>query len=280
MLRRFTTGLLFAAIAPASAQTAPALSAAARDSALTRMDSVWARSYATNDTATAQQLFADKLVVFASNGATKDKAGEMADVRPTAGLRMHHFTTRNVRTGGVGNLGLVTGDAEWAFEQGGQTRTVRRGYAASYLRGGPLGWRLASLRMTALPAANVATPMVSRDTVEALMAAMVTAFERDPTTVGRFYTDDAHIIGGGIRAAGRKQVDEYWADTKGLHAWTLTVLDVGGEAERPWMTGQSVLRTSNGRAMATDFVGFLARGADGQLRFAADVYAGTVPSRP
>lgn len=280
MLRRLIAGLLFLAVAPLSAQTPPALSPTARDSALTRMDSLWARSYAKNDTVSAQQLFSDNLVVFASNGTTKDKAAEMGDVRPVAGVRVQHFTTRNVRTGGVGNVGVVTGDAEWAVEQGGQTRTSRRGYVASYVRGGPLGWRLVSLRMSAPPVTKAQVRPVSRDTVAALMTAMVQAFERDPASVGRFYTDDAHIIGGGMRAAGRQQVDEYWVGTKGLQGWSLEVLDVGGDAEQPWMIGRSVIRSSSGRAMATDFVGLLARGADGQLRFAADVYAGSVPGTP
>ncbi len=280
MLRRLVAGLLFAAAAPVSAQTTPASTSAARDSALIRMDSLWVRSYAKNDTVTAQQLFADNLVVFSAIGTTKDKAGELAEVRPIAGLRMQHFSTRNLRTGGVGNLGVVAGDAEWAFEQGGQTRTVRRGYVASYVRGGPLGWRLASLRMSMQPAATAQVRPVSRDTIAALMTAMVQAFERDPASVTRFYTDDAHIIGGSMRAAGRQQVDQYWAGTKGLQGWELEVVDVGGDAERPWVVGRSRLKSSSGRMMATDFIGLLTRGSDGQLRFAADVYAGSVAGSP
>jgi CubicO group peptidase (beta-lactamase class C family) len=49
-----------------------------------------------------------------------------------------------------------------------------------------------------------------RSEVDALHAAMIAAFKRDPASVARFYTDDAQIIGMGMHRSGREQVNAYW----------------------------------------------------------------------
>lgn len=119
------------------------------DTALVRMDSLWARSYAINDTATAIQLMADDFFMTATNGAVKNKAAELADVRPSPNLRVQYFRTEQVRTRSYGTTGVVTGIVQWAVEQNGATRTLRRRYTAVYSRGGPLGWQLVTLHMGA-----------------------------------------------------------------------------------------------------------------------------------
>jgi hypothetical protein len=106
-----------------------------------------ARSYATYDTALAVALLADALVVTGADGRLKDKAGELADVRPAAGLRMHHFHTSEVRVEAYAGAAIVTGVADWALTYNGREATVRRRYTAVYVRGGPLGWQLAALHM-------------------------------------------------------------------------------------------------------------------------------------
>jgi len=117
------------------------------DTSLLRVDSAWARSYATNDTATAIQLFSDEFFMTATNGAIKNKAGELADVRPTPGLKMNYFRTEQVRTRTHGTTGVVTGIADWEFEMNGNTSKLRRRYTAVYVRGGPLGWQMVTLHM-------------------------------------------------------------------------------------------------------------------------------------
>src|SRR5262245_6251959 len=161
--------------------------AGAQGVSLSRADSLWARNYATNDTTTAKQLFSNNLAVFSSSGTIKNKAAELADVGPAPGLTMQYFRTRNVRTREHGNLGLVSGLAEWAFQQGGQTRSIQRGYTAAYKRGGALGWELIALRMGQAGPAVDADAAPLRTNVEALLGAMVAAFKRDAASVARFY---------------------------------------------------------------------------------------------
>src|SRR5512145_3115296 len=62
-----------------------------RDSLLA-LDSAWARSYATADTALANRLFDDSLIVTSGNGRLKDKKSEMSDVGPLRlGFQIHYF---------------------------------------------------------------------------------------------------------------------------------------------------------------------------------------------
>jgi ketosteroid isomerase-like protein len=105
------------------------------------------------------------------------------------------------------------------------------------------------------------------------MRSMVAAFRNAPASVARYYTDDARIIGGGMSAIGRQQVDAYWAQATGFAGWALDVLAAGGEPNTPWVIGRSTLRSQSGRDMITEFVGVLRRGTDGQLRFYIDRYA-------
>jgi hypothetical protein len=116
-----------------------------------RLDSLWARMYEKQDTATALQLYAAKLVFSGANGATKTREQELADVRPTAGLVMHYFRTTPRDITEWRDSAVVTGSAEWQFTWNGQQRTVRRGYRHTYERGGPLGWQIVEVRM--MPAA-------------------------------------------------------------------------------------------------------------------------------
>jgi hypothetical protein len=115
--------------------------------ALLAIDSLWARNYVTNDTATAIQLMADDFFGTATNGAVKDRNAELADVRPIPGMKLKYFTTSQVRARTHGTTGVVTGVAEWSFEQNGNTSTIRRRYTAVYAKGGPLGWQLVALHM-------------------------------------------------------------------------------------------------------------------------------------
>ncbi|HKA58322.1 MAG TPA: nuclear transport factor 2 family protein [Gemmatimonadales bacterium] len=120
-----------------------------RDSLLA-LDSAWARSYATADTALANKLFDDSLIVTSGNGRLKNKNGEMADVGPLPpGFQIHYFRTSDVRVQPRG--GVVTGLAEWSWTMNAQTSTTRRRYTAVYARGGPLGWRMVALHIGPAP---------------------------------------------------------------------------------------------------------------------------------
>ena len=106
--------------------------------------------------------------------------------------------------------------------------------------------------------------------VEALHTAMVAAFTKDPGSTAKYYTDDAGVVGGGMRVVGRAAVDQYWKGVTAGTPWKLEVLDVGGIPEAPWVHGRSTLG-----GFVTEYIGLLQRGVDDQLRFRVDAYAGS-----
>lgn len=118
---------------------------------LLRLDSAWARAYATHDTALAAQLFSDSLIVTSGEGRIKDKAGEIGDVRPASTLTMHYFRTSDVVARVYGSTAVVIGLAEWSFTYAGRVSTARRRYTAVYTRdaGSPLGWQMVALHIGA-----------------------------------------------------------------------------------------------------------------------------------
>ena len=112
---------------------------------------------------------------------------------------------------------------------------------------------------------------------EALTSAMVAAFKADPSSVAKYYADDASILGGGQRAVGREQIDAYWRGATMFADWKLEVLEVGGDGASPWVRGRSTLQGKSGRTMVTEFVGLLKRQPDGKLRFYVDMYVAAAP---
>ncbi len=123
----------------------------AQERTLAGADSLWARNYAIHDTAAALQLMADDFFMTSSQGRTKDRLEELADIRPSQGLTMRYFRTEGARLREYGEAGVVTGIAAWSYEMNGRESTVRRRYTAVYRRGGPLGWQLVALHMGVAP---------------------------------------------------------------------------------------------------------------------------------
>ena len=139
-----TIAVLAAGLPLAAAAQAPV-------SLVRSLDSAWARSYATHDTALAMQLFADDLVMTGGNGALKTKAQELGDIRPTQGLRMHFFRTGDVQVRCYTDSCVVTGLAEWEFTYNERVSSTRRRYTAVYVRGGPLGYQVVALHIGPAP---------------------------------------------------------------------------------------------------------------------------------
>jgi ketosteroid isomerase-like protein len=124
-----------------------------------------------------------------------------------------------------------------------------------------------------IPGALAAQEPLKRQ-IDSLHAAMVAAFATDPASTAKFYTDDAGVVGGGMRVVGRDAVNNYWRSIGPGSTWKLDVLDVGGIPDAPWVHGRSTLTSGSGRVSLTEYVGLLQRGVDGQLRFRVDAYAG------
>jgi ketosteroid isomerase-like protein len=116
------------------------------------------------------------------------------------------------------------------------------------------------------------TPPTLRAEVEALNAAMVSAFRSNPASVAKFYTDDARILGGNQTHQGREEIVSYWAQATMFSDWKLEAIEVGGSADAPWQLGRSTVTSKSGRVMETYFVGILKRQSDGSLKFYLDIY--------
>ena len=128
------------------------LADADRDEAAVRaLDARWANAYATHDTAFAQQLMSDDFVMTSTNGGLKDRATELRDVAGDASSTLHYFRSSDVDVRTHGAAAVVTGRLEWSFTHNGQTNDVARRYTASYVRGGPLGWRMVALHVGRAP---------------------------------------------------------------------------------------------------------------------------------
>jgi ketosteroid isomerase-like protein len=131
--------------------------------------------------------------------------------------------------------------------------------------------------------------LAQRDTplwreVEALNRDMAAAFNRgDMKAVGAFYADNAVVRDGyALNAAGRQQVDAYWAGIKGAKSWALEVRGVtpGENTNLVYQTGKSTL--VSGTPERTSVVGFLVvwqRQSDGKLKIILDYYH-PEPQRP
>jgi ketosteroid isomerase-like protein len=119
--------------------------------AIRALDAGWARSYQVHDTAYAIQLFADDLVVTATNGALKTKQGELADIRPNPSVKMDYFRTSDVKIRMLDGGAVVTGLAQWSFTSNGRPSQVARRYTAVYARGGPLGSQMVALHIGRAP---------------------------------------------------------------------------------------------------------------------------------
>jgi ketosteroid isomerase-like protein len=115
------------------------------------LDSLWAKMYATHDTATALSIYAEPLVFLSANGRIKTRTDELADIRPAEGLKMDYFRSNPTTVRSFDRVAIVSGTAEWRFTMNGTPRTISRSYTAVYSRGGPLGWRILAIQMGAAP---------------------------------------------------------------------------------------------------------------------------------
>jgi ketosteroid isomerase-like protein len=115
------------------------------------LDARWAQAYAEHDTAFALQLMSEDFVMTSTNGGLKDRALELRDVRGDDSSVLHYFRSRDVDVRVHGDVAVVTGRLEWSFTYNGGTSDVARRYTATYVRGGPLGWRLVALHVGRVP---------------------------------------------------------------------------------------------------------------------------------
>ena len=125
--------------------------AAASEAEIRALDARWANTYATHDTTLALQIMSDDFVMTTTNGGTKDRATELRDVAGDPSSTLHYFRSADVDVNLHGVAAVVTGRLEWSFTYNGNTTEVARRYTATWVRGGPLGWRMVALHVGRAP---------------------------------------------------------------------------------------------------------------------------------
>lgn len=199
-----------------------------------------------------------------SNALTGHRLLDSAHTAAVLGARYASGNDMRANGGGPGV------NAEFSIYPSGDVMVVLSNYDP------PSGTNVAQFIRSLIGPPATPTPGNSlKSEVDALHAEMVAAFKREPASVARFYTDDASILGGGQRSVGRAQVNKYWSEGPMPTDWALETLEVGGEAQAPWVRGRSTLSGEGGRRMVTDFVAILKRQADGRLRYYIDMYVGS-----
>jgi ketosteroid isomerase-like protein len=153
-MRLVLPSMLICAALTSAANPASVVLAQANAMALEEIDALWAKSYATHDTATALRIFAEDLVVTATNGQLKDRATEMRDVEASPGMTVNYFRSADVNARRYGDAGVVTGRLEWEISANGRTNALRRRYTAFYVRGGDFGWRMVALHVGQAPSSD------------------------------------------------------------------------------------------------------------------------------
>ena len=93
----------------------------------------------------------DDFVMTTTNGGLKDRAAEMNDIRGDTSSTLHYFRSRDVDVRVHGGAAVVTGLLEWSYTYEGRTNQVARRYTATYVRGGPFGWRMVALHVGRAP---------------------------------------------------------------------------------------------------------------------------------
>lgn len=143
-----------AAVVAAGLALPPRANAQSVADSVRRLDSLWANAYATHDTVFALRAMADDFTMTAGSGTKKDRRAELGDVRESPGYVVQYFRSRDVDVRVHGGAAVVTGRLEWIAAPAGRTAPeTRRRYTATWVRGGPLGWRLVALHVGPAPAA-------------------------------------------------------------------------------------------------------------------------------
>ena len=153
-MRQVLPSMLFCAAVACVVTPASAVRAQANAMPLEEVDALWAKSYATHDTATALKIFAEDLIVTATNGQLKDRATEMRDVEAAPGMTVNYFRSVDVNARRYGDAGVVTGRLEWEISANGRVNQLRRRYTAFYVRGGDFGWQMVALHVGQAPNAD------------------------------------------------------------------------------------------------------------------------------
>ena len=95
---------------------------------------LWADSIARGDMEALDRLFADDFVITSGDGRLRDKAAEMADLKPTADLKTYFFNVEDVRVRVYGDAAVVTGHAKWRINYQGRDIDNERRYTSMFVK--------------------------------------------------------------------------------------------------------------------------------------------------
>ena len=139
--------VLFAPAAPAQSPAKGARRHGAAEQQILALNRAWADAMVRGDMATLESLFADDLIVTSGDGTLRDKAGELADVKPTPDLTTYFFNTEDVRVRVYKDAAVLTGRAKWRISFKGRDIDNERRYTSVYVKQQGR-WRMVALHIS------------------------------------------------------------------------------------------------------------------------------------
>jgi ketosteroid isomerase-like protein len=135
---------------------------------------------------------------------------------------------------------------------------------------------LAGLLLAGCAAAPSGDPARTRQEVEAGLAELLAAFERnDPGGMAEVFATDGILSGPQqMRVQGRDAIERYWRERPRPLSWRIETIEVSGGPDEPWQRARSIRRVGPGPAdtTVTDFFVVWKRDAQGRLRISLDFW--------
>lgn len=107
-----------------------------------RVTAAWLNAVERGDATALNDLFDSQFIILSPSGA-RDKAQEIADLVPTAGVALPYFRSRDTQTRAFGSIAITTGVLEWEFNG----RRNARNYASIAADRGA-GWKIVAQQIT------------------------------------------------------------------------------------------------------------------------------------
>ena len=98
------------------------------------LNRAWADAIVRGDMGALDRLFASDMTVTNGNGAVRNKAQEMDDLRPSADIKTYFFNTEDVRVRVYGSGAVVTGHAKWRINFKGKDSDIERRYTLVFVK--------------------------------------------------------------------------------------------------------------------------------------------------
>lgn len=111
------------------------------------VNQAWAEAQTKGDLDALDKIFHHDLIVTSGNGTTRDKKGELADMKPSPDFKTYFFNTEDVRVKVYDKSAVVTGHAKWRINFKGKDIDHERRYTCVYVKQNGR-WQMVALQVT------------------------------------------------------------------------------------------------------------------------------------